>query len=116
MTIAGPESRRSGTSGRFVILLWFLYFCSLCFQWVAERYNQSTPENFWTEFYDHKRNQCMTFTAIDNELRKQRKRSDQRIVEQWGQHGTESSQLFQVRGKPMVRSSAMAKRIAKNHI
>ncbi|KAF9059149.1 hypothetical protein BDP27DRAFT_1431769 [Rhodocollybia butyracea] len=83
-------------------------------KWIADRYNQSTPENFWAEFYDHEHDQRMTFTAIDNHLRKQRKKSDQLTVEQQREQlGVDFSQQFQVRGKPMVCASAIAKRAAK---
>ncbi|KAF9041859.1 hypothetical protein BDP27DRAFT_1347286 [Rhodocollybia butyracea] len=83
-------------------------------KWVAERYNQSTPENFWTEFYDSEHNQRMTYTAIKKVLRKQRIAANQCLVrQQQEQLGLEFSQQYQVRGKPMVRFSAIAKRVQK---
>lgn len=83
-------------------------------KWVAERYHWSTPENFWEEFRDENGHK-MTFTAISKTLRKLRTEADQRLVQQQRERlGSEFSQQFQVRGRTMVRASAIAKRIGKN--
>jgi len=83
-------------------------------KWIVERYHQSTPENFWEEFRDeHGHN--MSFSAITRMLRKQRTEADQRLVQQQQEQlGPEFSQQYNVRGRAMVRASAIAKRVGKN--
>jgi hypothetical protein len=84
-------------------------------KWVAERYHQSTPDDFWAEFYDHDRNQCMTYTAINKLLRERRKEANQCTAQQQRERlGQDFAQQFQVRGKAMVHASAIAKRVEKN--
>ncbi|KAE9382626.1 hypothetical protein BT96DRAFT_930225 [Gymnopus androsaceus JB14] len=57
----------------------------------------------------------MSFTAITRMLRKQRTEADQRLVQQQQEQlGLEFSQQYNVRGRAMVRVSAIAKRVGKN--
>lgn len=113
MTVAGMVPRNLGVLIRYVLAMIhfsFLSHFSLC-QWIAERYHRSTPEDFWAEFYDHKRNRRMSYTTINNLLREQRMEADNRITkEQQEQLGADFSQIYQAQGKPMVRASAIAKR------
>lgn len=82
-------------------------------QWVAERYLRSSPENFWAEFSDE-HGQHMSFTAISKALREQRVEANRLVVQQQqAQLGQEFPQQFHVRGKPMIRPSAIAKRIER---
>lgn len=113
MMAAGVESRNLGILIRYVLAAIDLSFLShFCLgQWIAERYHRSTPENFWAEFYDQERNQRMSYTTINNLLREQRKEANNLIAkQQQEQFGADFSQVYQARGKPMVRASAIAKR------
>lgn len=70
---------------------------------------------FWVEFHDHNKGCRMSFTAINDVLRKRRVEYNKRIAqEEQEKLGSGFSSQYQVRGKPMVRASAIAKRVQKN--
>ncbi|KIK62865.1 hypothetical protein GYMLUDRAFT_84290 [Collybiopsis luxurians FD-317 M1] len=78
---------------------------------VAERFLESSAENFWAEFWDAEKNRPMLYTAITKELRERRKANHARIVEEeWERLGDQFSIHFQSCGKPLMRASAIAKR------
>ncbi|KAE9390887.1 hypothetical protein BT96DRAFT_1001837 [Gymnopus androsaceus JB14] len=78
---------------------------------VAECLHKSSEEDFWKEFWNHEKQEPMSFTAITKVLRAQRKASNARVVgEEKERLGDQFSVHFHIRGKPMVCPSAIAKR------
>ncbi|THU85743.1 hypothetical protein K435DRAFT_970560 [Dendrothele bispora CBS 962.96] len=80
-------------------------------KFVAEYYNETTPEKFWEEFYDKRGKKPMTWTAIVDKLREQRKAKDVSEVAAVKETlGVDFASEYHVRGKPLTRPSAIAKR------
>lgn len=108
----GP--RNAGIRGRFDSLSDHILYFLPSIQWIAERYHRSTPENFWEEFRDEHGHK-LSSTVITTMLRKQRTEANSHLVQQQQEQlGPKFSQQYNVRGKAMVRASAIAKHIGKN--
>ncbi|KAJ3778538.1 hypothetical protein FB446DRAFT_713028 [Lentinula raphanica] len=80
-------------------------------KFIVEAYNRLGKDQFWAKYHDDKNNKPMSYTAIVEELRKERKASDALVTAQVREHlGDEFKDKFTYRGQQLVRPSAIAKR------
>ncbi|KAJ3759915.1 hypothetical protein EV360DRAFT_81673 [Lentinula raphanica] len=80
-------------------------------KFVVEAYNRLGKDKFWAKYRDTKNDKPMSYTAIVEELRKERKVSDALVTARVREHfGDEFKDKFTYRGQQLVRPSAIAKR------
>ncbi|KAJ3892985.1 cytochrome P450 [Lentinula edodes] len=80
-------------------------------KFVVEAYNQLGKDAFWAKYHDTKTNKPMSYTAIVESLRVERKANDALVSARLISHfGDNFKDKFGYRGQQLVRPSAIAKR------